>query len=114
MARKSSGQGLGSTVRYIPCQVEPGMFQGEWLVYLDVAGPGNPEQPVRAQVLVDQRLVKGVQGSPNRNAPAPAWLRVELADTRNGFAVVVLPQPAQPVGATVFIDQGRVRQDPGG
>ena len=41
---------------YIPCRIEPGMFREEFLVYLDAANPHDPEEAVKAQLLVDHRL----------------------------------------------------------
>jgi hypothetical protein len=102
-----------STTRYLACRVEPGLFKEEWLVYLDVGTLHDPERTVRAQLLADKREVKEVVGPPARNSPAPAWLRVEQADVKGDFAIVVLPQPAEPVGATVVVKQERLRREIG-
>ena len=67
-----------SDLRFIPCKVEPGMFHGERLVFLDVIDPQNVGQTACVQLLVDQRHVSGILGTPKRNDPAPGWLRVPL------------------------------------
>src|SRR5437764_11719359 len=72
----------GTSPRYIPCQVEPGMFKGEYLAYIEVGTQVNPETKVKAQLLVDHQEVKGLSGTPRRNAPVQGYLRVEVADTR--------------------------------
>src|SRR2546422_10256456 len=87
-----------SSRRYVPCRVEPGMFRDEWLVYVEAVNPQDPENKIRVQLLVDQREVAELQGTPRRHAPAAGWLRVSLASRARGLAQVVLPQPAIPVG----------------
>jgi hypothetical protein len=71
---------LEGAVGYIPCRVEPGMFRGEYLVFLDVADPENPEKLISAQALVDEHSIKNLGGIPRRHHPVPAWLRVEISD----------------------------------
>src|SRR5579864_6413780 len=85
-------------LRYVRCQVEPGMFRGEWLVYLNTVDPANPNREVRAQLLVDEREVRGIHGTPKRNNPAPGFVRVTLVKREADFAWIVLPQPATPSG----------------
>jgi hypothetical protein len=101
-------QGAGG---YVPCRVEPGMFRGEYLVFLDVADPDNPERMVKAQALVDERELKEIRGTPKRNSPVPAWLRVEVVGPERGFIRVALPQPAQPGGESVLVNENEVRQE---
>jgi hypothetical protein len=100
-------------LRYIPCMAEPGMFRGEWLVFLDVVDPENPDQTIRAQCLVDQREVANLMGTPQRSKPVRGWLRVALVDHRKGFAQVILPQPAVPVGESIFMDEDLVKEEAG-
>jgi hypothetical protein len=94
--------------RYIPCRVEPGMFRGEYLAFLEVYDPEAPRQKVQAQALVDEREVSGVNGTPRRNAPVSAWLRVELVGRSAGLARVALPQPAQPVGENALVEEAQL------
>ena len=101
---------MESALRYVPCQVQPGMFRGEWLVYVDAVDPQSPENRIRVQLLVDHGEVADIQGTPRRNQPAPAWLRVSLANKSQGLAQVVLPQPAIPVGESMFIPERLVKQ----
>jgi len=89
------------------------MFREEWLVYLDALNPNNPGETVRVQLLVDQREVSGIHGTPRRNNPAAGWLCVTLAGHRAGLAELILPQPAQPVGETVIVHEKEVREEPG-
>jgi hypothetical protein len=102
-----------TTLRYIPCRVEPGMFKDEWLVHVDALNPRNTEQTVPIQLFADARDVAGIRGSPRRNVPAEAWLVVSFAGQRKGLAEIVLPQPSQPLGETVAIPAGAVRMEPG-
>ena len=108
MAAKSE-----SDLRYVPCQVEPGMFRGEFLVYVDGLNPNNPEEPVKAQLFADERDVANVQGRPERNRPARAWLVVSLVRKARRFAQIVLPQPAQPFGETLLIGEEKVKREAG-
>jgi hypothetical protein len=110
---RENGSKASSDVRYVPCRVEPGMFRGEWLVFLDVINPQNPEQTLRVQLLVDQREVSELRGDPKRNQPAEGWLRVALAGKAKGFAQLVLPQPATPVGESILLDEKLVKSQPG-
>ncbi len=113
MSRSSTSQTNGTLTRYLPCQIEPGMFHGEWLVRLDAISPENPGQSVRVQLLVDQREVANVRGSPRRRHPSDGWLRVALAGREGDFLRVVLPQPAQPFGEIVLVREGVAREEPG-
>src|SRR5262249_16816978 len=87
---------------FVKCRLEPGMFRGEWLVFLDAVDPEN-QQELKVQLFVDEREVKKIQGAPKRNKPASGWLRVSLVKSKNEIAQIVLPQPATPVGETVFV-----------
>jgi hypothetical protein len=112
MAHGEENDIRGETVtRYVPCRVEPGMFRGEYLVYLEAGTRQNPEEAVRVQLLVDSEGVAGLRGTPARHRPAEAFLQVEVADSTGDYAVVVLPQPAQPVGETVLVAWSRLREE---
>jgi hypothetical protein len=93
-----------STV-YIPCQVEPGMFKGEWLVHLTASDPHDPNRTVQVKLFADERDVKDIQGNPARHQPKKALLRVTLVKKGGGMAEVVFPQPAQPVGTSAFFEE---------
>lgn len=95
---------------YIPCQIAPGMFRGEFLVYLDASDPHDPNEKAKAQLLVDEREISGVIGTPKRNDPARGWLRVTLIGHRGDWAEVVLPQPSQPFGERVLIAGDSVKE----
>jgi hypothetical protein len=97
---------------YIPCQVAPGMFRGEYLVYLDAAPPDSPNARAKAQLHVDEREVSGLSGKPKRNDPAHGWLRVTLLAKGSDWAEVVLPQPSQPFGERIVVAGGSVRKAP--
>jgi hypothetical protein len=109
VAEKKSRNDRGD-LRFVPCRVEPGMFRGEYLVYLDALNPNRPDEEVHAQLFVDERDVRAIQGTPSRNQPVPAWLAVSLVRTSHGFAQIVLPQPAQPLGDTLLIDEDKIKQ----
>lgn len=102
-----------SYLRYIPCRVEPGMFEGEWLVRLDAKDPENPKEIVHVQLFVDQREVKEIHGTPRRGKPAKGKLRVAVANKAKGYVQVVFPQPAVPVGESAFFDEKVVTQELG-
>lgn len=87
------------------------MFRDEWLVYLEAADPKDPDQTITVQLLVDQRDVTGLRGIPTKDTPVEGKLRVTLASTNKGFAQVVLPQPAVPVGDSMLIEEERVLQE---
>ena len=103
----------GSTISYVKCRVEPGMFRDEWLVHLDALDPKNPRQPTKVQLFVDQREVVEVKGTPKRNEPAPAWLCVALLGVRGNLANIVLPQPATPFGENVLVSSESLQPAPG-
>ena len=98
----SKGNGNQPDTCLVKCRLEPGMFKGEWLVFLDAINPEN-QQELKVQLFADQREVARIQGTPKKNQPAWGWLRVSLVKAKNGLAQVVLPQPATPVGETVFV-----------
>jgi len=89
------------------------MFRGEWLVHVDAVNPQDPENKIRVQLLVDESEVADLQGTPRRHQPATGWLRVSLASKAKGLAQVVLPQPAIPVGESMFIPDRLVKQEAG-
>src|SRR5438270_1071833 len=86
------------SIRYIPCQAEPGMFRDELLVFLRALNPDKRGESIKVQMLVDQSEVTNLNATPKRNKPANGWLRVTLAKEQDRIAEIVLPQPAQPVG----------------
>lgn len=94
----------------IPCKVAPGMFRGEYLVYVDAAEPSNPNEKATAQLLVDEREVSGIVGTPKRNDPVNGWLRATLIGQRGEWAEVVLPQPSQPFGERILVAYDSVRE----
>jgi hypothetical protein len=91
----------------IKCRVEPGMFKSEWLVFMDAIHPENRTM-TRVQLFVDEREVTAIQGTPKRNQPAEAFLRASFIRAKGGLVQVVLPQPATPLGETVFVTRDLV------
>jgi hypothetical protein len=87
------------------------MFHGEWLIHFDAYSPQNPRDRVRAQAFVDERDVIGLKGNPAKNHPVAGWLRVEVASGEGDYALLVLPQPAQPFGERVLIEKSLLRKD---
>ena len=51
--------------------------------------------------------------SPKRGKPVDGFLRVEVVDREKGFALVVFPQPAQPVGERAYVDEHAVQEKVG-
>jgi hypothetical protein len=90
---KANGKAQSSagSLQYVRCQVEPGMFRGEWLVHLDTIDPRHPSKEVRVQLLADDREVSGVQGTPARHRPVPGLLRITFVKPEAEFAWIVLP-----------------------
>ena len=84
------------------------MFRDEYLAMIDALNPEHPDRPVRVEVLVDGSEVKEIQGDPRRHRPVAALLRVSLMYVLAGKALVVLPQPAIPVGERVFVDASQM------
>jgi len=106
MSRSNGSQSrkTKSSVRYLPCRAEPGMFTGEFLVYIKGFDPANAERPITVQMLVDQSEVKQLSGTPQRKKPVEGWVKVTLANQHGGIAEIVLPQPAQPVGESMLVN----------
>jgi hypothetical protein len=100
----SKGNGTKKDTCLVKCRLEPGMFKGEWLAFLDAIDP-ETRQDLRVQLFVDEKEVANIQGTPKKNQPVPGWLRVSLVKAKHGIAQVVLPQPAMPVGETVLVKQ---------
>jgi hypothetical protein len=96
----------------VKCRVEPGMFKDEWLAYVDAINPTNERQSAKVQLFVDAREVRDVRGTPKRNEPAPAWLRVTMLAVRGDVANVLLPQPATPFGESILVRGESVRETP--
>jgi hypothetical protein len=88
------------------------MFKGEFLVYLQGFDPSCPDEPIKVQMLVDEREVKLLSGTPKRNVPVEALVLVMLLGTTKGVAEVVLPQPAQPVGERFLVDAKDLIHEP--
>ena len=97
----------------VPCRITPGMFREEYLVSVDALDPQNPSNIVKAQLLVDQREVSEIQGTPKRSQPATGWLRVTLVEKRGELANVVLPQPSQPLGERILVSAGTIKKAAG-
>ena len=98
-ARNGKGNGRRRktpTEVYVPCNVEPGMFRGEYLVTFEAVDSQDPNKKVRVRLLADESDVVIRSGTPDRGSPAEGLLRVEILKRANGLAFVVLPQPAQP------------------
>jgi hypothetical protein len=94
----------------IPCRVIPGMFPGEWLVFIDAADPKNPGQTFEVQMFADGQDVSDLEGTPTPEQPVNAWVRVDRTKIENGLALILLPQFAQPVGTYLLIDNSKVRE----
>ena len=110
--RKSKKAKIADTPYSIPCRIEPGMFRQEYLVYLDAIDPDDPKKKVAAQLLVDERDVFDIHGTPRRNNPASAKLRVALVASHGEVANVILPQPSQPLGESILVAAESVRKAP--
>jgi hypothetical protein len=80
------------------------MFTGEFLVFLKGLDPENAGRSISIQMLVDEREVKELSGTPQRKKPVEGWVKVTLANEQGGVAEVVLPQPAQPVGENMLVE----------
>ncbi len=108
---KGKGEGRKPKTRsapadvYVPCRVEPGMFSGEYLVTFEAADPQDPETMVPVRLLADENEVLIRSGEPEREKPADGLLRVEVVRKAKGFALVVLPQPAQPFGERAYVSE---------
>jgi hypothetical protein len=102
MSRAKTGT-ISRTIRYIPCQAEPGIFRNEFLCFLDALDPEHPDRTILVQVLVDSSEIKELQGKPERGRPVSALLRVGYAGSRRGLAHIILPQPAVPVGDSMIV-----------
>jgi hypothetical protein len=102
-----------SAIRYLSCQVAPGMFRGEFLVYFNGFHLEDPEKQIKIQMLVDEKEVKVAHGEPKRNRPAQGWVKVTLASEKEGISRIILPQPAQPVGESMLIKTQDLRLRPG-
>jgi hypothetical protein len=93
-----------TTLCCVPCTVQPGMFDNEYLVVFESADPDAPERTIQVQVFVDERLVSSLAEKPRPNQPAKGLLVVELVKKFNSkWALIALPQPAVPVGATAIV-----------
>ena len=106
MAKNGKSKEAADSLYFIPCRVEPGMFKEEYLVYLEAFDPRSPGKPVRAQLLVDKREISTIQGTPKRNSPTPARLRVTRLKREGDWDVLILPQPCQPLGETILMPTG--------
>jgi hypothetical protein len=111
MARTNGSPKSIGSLRFLPCQAEPGMFKGEFLVYLHGLNPERGEETITVQMLVDERDVKGLERPPKRNNPEKGWVQVSLLFEKGGVAEVILPQPAQPVGQRLFVHAGDLKKD---
>ena len=112
MGQKNGNKSASGTNHYIPCRLEPGMFRDEFLVFLDALDPKKPNEVTKAQLLVDRRDVAGIRGTPKRNNPAPGWLRIVLGGSEGDWEMVILPQPSQPLGQSIFLKKGSAKKEP--
>src|SRR4051794_7686743 len=105
MSHRTNGKSATgpSSVRYLPCSAEPGMFKGELLVHFTGFNPDHVDETIQVQMLVDQNEVKGLRGQPMRHAPVDGFVFVTLLGEVRGLAEVILPQPAQPVGQRLLV-----------
>ena len=109
----TASKGNGSRTRYLACRAEPGMFRDEFLVHLGALNSAHSGERITVQLLVDRSELENLHGQPKRNRPVPGWLRVTLAQEVEGKAHVILPQPAQPVGESMWVDASEVKKDAG-
>jgi hypothetical protein len=87
------------------------MFRGEYLVSFDAVDLQNPNKKVSVRLLADENEVDLPSGRlPKRDEPVEGLLRIEVLGTEKGFALVVLPQPAQPVGERAYVDEDIVQE----
>ena len=107
--RKAAERGAWS-FHYIPCQIEPGMFHGEWLVFVKSTDAAQG-RTIITKLLADERDVKYSGPAPKRGKPVSGWLRVSWLGKEGAYAKVVLPQPANPSGESILIDQESVKQE---
>jgi hypothetical protein len=96
---------------YMPCRVEPGMFRGEYLVSFDAIDSQNPREEMVVRLLADEQEVVIRSGVPQRGNPAEGLLRVEVLERAKGLALLVLPQPAQPVGERTYVLENLVQEE---
>jgi hypothetical protein len=90
------------------------MFRGEYLVQFDAVDLRNPKKKVSVRLLADENeVVIPSDKVPKRDDPAEGLLRVEVLGKEGGFALVVLPQPAQPVGERAYVDEELVQEEIG-
>jgi hypothetical protein len=91
------------------------MFSGEYLVTFDAVDAQNPEAKVSVKLLADEREVTLLQKkqTPERGKPVKGLLRVEVLEKAKGLALLVLPQPAQPVGERAYVEEDRVQEKVG-
>ena len=109
MAKNGKSKEAEESMLFVPCRVEPGMFKEEYLVYLEAFDPRDPKTPVKAQLLADKREISGIQGTPKRNAPSPAQLRVTRLKREGDWDVLILPQPCQPLGEMILMPKGTAK-----
>jgi hypothetical protein len=100
-------------VGYVPCRVEPGMFRGEYLVTFEAGGLQRPDKKVPVQLLADEQEVVIRSGTPERGKPAEGLLRVEVLGRARGLALLVLPQPGQPVGERAYVNEDLLQEGAG-
>jgi len=100
-----------SSLGYLRCRAEPGMFRGELLVHIEGMDPRKPAEKIPIQLFVDRSEVAELNSEPRRNSPVGGWLRVTLVFKRGEIGEVILPQPAQPVGESMLVDMKDFRED---
>jgi hypothetical protein len=102
MGHKSSRRDF-PYLRFIPCKVEPGLFRGEYLVHVQGIDRSGGRNAIPVQLFVDENVIKNLSEIPQQGKPATGLLRVALAGVSKDLARVVLPQPAAPVGESMFV-----------
>lgn len=96
---------VNENAEFIECEIEPGMFEDEFLVYVDAIDPSSPSSIISVQILVDRDVVE-FSGEPERGKRIKGRLQISVADRSQGIATVVLPQPGIPVGDSMIVNEG--------
>lgn len=86
------------------------MFKGEYLVLVKGFKPGKPDKEVIARLFADENEVRGVEREPKSGDPSNALLVVSLIGGEGGLVEVILPQPAQPLGVRLLVEEARLQE----
>jgi len=87
------------------------MFRGEYLVTFEAVDSQTQNKKLSVRLLADERDVIIRFGTPERGNPAEGLLRVEILKRANGLALLVLPQPAQPVGERAYVEESLLQEE---